>query len=345
LIPNSWKLKIGAVHELYTKIANISVQIQGLPGRMTGYWKHIIENGHKTGPYRTSIDAIKDYEKIIQDPLNNNVKLTIVDKSFVNTKNWNIKTIEQIKRKFDKNFKGYQLILFENITDTQIKEWCEYSNFPEFNCINTIEKIDKNLFIEKYGKYDMKIIVKKISNSDLESYDNLKLYINLNFTSNNDINHIAEPTKDWLKERIKQKTDKNAWVDRITKSWEKRNINDYNNTKNFILDKQMHLWSLAYDNEENLNMCLRYTTTNKLLPTESNDYIKHIPYKVEDNTVTYSKIKSELNIEKLPDNYYWKSLDGYLYLYKKDHSQLIHFSNIRLEESEDDTETNQNTFI
>lgn len=68
LIPNKWKLRIGATHELYTKIVDNNVQIQGLPGRMTGYWKSYIENGHKTGPYRTSIDAIKEYEITYNNP-------------------------------------------------------------------------------------------------------------------------------------------------------------------------------------------------------------------------------------------------------------------------------------
>lgn len=90
LIPNDWKLRIGAVHELHTKLVNINVQIQGLPGRMTGYWKDVIEKGHKTGPYRTSIQAIKDYEKIIKNPLNNDVKLNIDDDTFVKPKNFNI---------------------------------------------------------------------------------------------------------------------------------------------------------------------------------------------------------------------------------------------------------------
>jgi hypothetical protein len=68
LIPNSWKLRIGATHELYTKIVDYNVQIQGLPGRMTGYWRDIIEAGHKTGPHRTSLKAIEEYEKTYDDP-------------------------------------------------------------------------------------------------------------------------------------------------------------------------------------------------------------------------------------------------------------------------------------
>lgn len=72
LIPNKWKLRIGATHESYVKIRDNNVQIQGLPGRMTGYWREIVESGHKTGPYRTSIDAVIEYENAYLDPLGKN---------------------------------------------------------------------------------------------------------------------------------------------------------------------------------------------------------------------------------------------------------------------------------
>ena len=72
LIPNRWKLRIGATHELYTKVVDNNVQIQGLTGRMTGYWRGDIEGGHKTGPHRTSIKAIEEYEKTYLDPFGAN---------------------------------------------------------------------------------------------------------------------------------------------------------------------------------------------------------------------------------------------------------------------------------
>ncbi len=68
LIPNKWKLRIGATHELYTKKVDNNVQVQGLPGRMSGYWRSIIEGGHKTGPHRTSIKAIEEYEQAYEKP-------------------------------------------------------------------------------------------------------------------------------------------------------------------------------------------------------------------------------------------------------------------------------------
>jgi hypothetical protein len=72
LIPNKWKLRIGATHELYTSVPDYNVQIQGLPGRMSGYWRETIEAGHKTGPYRTSIAAVENYEAVYNDPFGRN---------------------------------------------------------------------------------------------------------------------------------------------------------------------------------------------------------------------------------------------------------------------------------
>jgi hypothetical protein len=72
LIPNKWKLRIGATHELYTSNPDYNVQIQGLPGRMSGYWRDAIEAGHKTGPYRTSIAAVENYEAVYNDPFGRN---------------------------------------------------------------------------------------------------------------------------------------------------------------------------------------------------------------------------------------------------------------------------------
>ena len=69
LIPNEWKMKIGATHERYVKKYDTNVQVQGLPGRMSGYWKDIIDDGHKTGPHRTSIKAINEYEEFYKNPL------------------------------------------------------------------------------------------------------------------------------------------------------------------------------------------------------------------------------------------------------------------------------------
>lgn len=75
LIPNQYKIRIGATHELYKPNDRVdyNTEIQAKPGRMSGYWRNIILNNegeiiHKTGPHRTSIAAIECYEKVYNDP-------------------------------------------------------------------------------------------------------------------------------------------------------------------------------------------------------------------------------------------------------------------------------------
>jgi hypothetical protein len=101
LIPNAWKMKIGATHERYVKKYDTNVQVQGLPGRMSGFWKETILNGHKTGPHRTSIDALNEYEKFYENPLGEIKYNTNKSKKlFLNPKNiQNLKHIEVVNKR------------------------------------------------------------------------------------------------------------------------------------------------------------------------------------------------------------------------------------------------------
>jgi hypothetical protein len=56
---------------------------------MTGYWRNILDAGHKTGPYRTSIQAVRDYEETYESPFGEN---------FYKTAGFN-KKMKKVKRK------------------------------------------------------------------------------------------------------------------------------------------------------------------------------------------------------------------------------------------------------
>lgn len=115
LIPNEWKKKIGATHERYTRKHDTNVQVQGLPGRMSGYWKQDILNGHKTGPHRTSIDAINEYEEFYKNPFGKiKYSTTGSKKLFVNPKN--IRNLEAIIP-IDVTYKRVPIIIPANETD------------------------------------------------------------------------------------------------------------------------------------------------------------------------------------------------------------------------------------
>lgn len=68
LIPNEWKKNIGSIMDRWTNKPDYNVLNQGLVRRMTGFWKKIIEDGHKMGIYRTNIASVLEYEKAYADP-------------------------------------------------------------------------------------------------------------------------------------------------------------------------------------------------------------------------------------------------------------------------------------
>ena len=119
LIPTTWKLKIGATHERYTKKHDTNVQIQGLPGRMTGHWRLDILNGHKTGPHRTSIAAMNEYEEFCKNPFGKIKYSTISKKIFLNPKN--IQNLEVIEADNEREAVGFRV--YDN--ETVVKDVCK----------------------------------------------------------------------------------------------------------------------------------------------------------------------------------------------------------------------------
>ena len=149
LIPNKWKIKIGAIHERYCNKVDTSVQVQGLVGRMTGYWKNIIfEQEHKTGPYRTSIKAIEQYEKFYSDPKNNQKYNTNGSKkTFVHPKNIsNLNEVEYVDENKNEDICKTIPILIDITSEeynTVIKKINNKYNTEKI--INIISKYDINL--------------------------------------------------------------------------------------------------------------------------------------------------------------------------------------------------------
>jgi hypothetical protein len=71
LIPNKWKIKLGAIMEYCGKgISYPDIQVQGLPGRLTGYWENnMLDISYKKPLIRTCIEDINKYEEWFNSPL------------------------------------------------------------------------------------------------------------------------------------------------------------------------------------------------------------------------------------------------------------------------------------
>jgi hypothetical protein len=216
LIKNEWKMKIGATHEMYTKNPDENVQVQGLPGRMSGYWRNklIDDNGSrtafKTGPYRTSIIAIESYEEFYKkistgeepeaqiDIQQNRLFLNPKNiKNLIETRNNKTKSEEELKKE-EEDKKTEQELQQAQEADKKAKKVekelkkaeKELKKESEDKCkripfvIDDLSEHDMNvLTINKKERKDY--LIKKINNENL-----------VNFMKTNDCIQFTHPKED-----------------------------------------------------------------------------------------------------------------------------------------------------
>ena len=121
--------------------------------------------------------------------------------------------------------------------------------------------------------------------------------------------------KQWLdKRRQYYDNNNNIWIDNMNGIWKKYYKNDYKKESKNSLSKDR--LRLCYDENNNLFLSFIYWDNKKDLPKHTNDYIKTNPYIEYNNIIKYSKIKNNEDINFL-NTYYFKTIDGWLYLYDK----------------------------
>jgi len=121
---------------------------------MSGYWKEDILNGHKTGPYRTSIDAINEYEEFYKNPFGKIKYNTCNKKLFVNPKC--IQNLEVINQDDIINANKRVPVIVNGLNKTDII----------FNKIKKEEKIEFILNLLNKPEYDR--LYKFIKNENVE---------------------------------------------------------------------------------------------------------------------------------------------------------------------------------
>ena len=246
------------------------------------------------------------------------------------------KNLKPIKH-YDSKNNGYKLIVIDDMNDHEIDEWCKETKLPDYICINEIKEMNIDDFIDKYKNYNPIIHFMPIKNNfkmnDLET-------IIRNYEEEHNIK-LGNITENWIKERQSKKIN-NIWFDNIRSVWKKYTKKDYENEIRAGLMKHNRLFNLCYDEvTDDLLLSIRYWNNIKILPKLTNDYIKKTPYIVDGNKVKYSILKEEYKQQNthgytnedgddfieddnmLPEKYYWKTPDGWLYLYDKYKPEII----------------------
>ena len=254
------------------------------------------------------------------------------------------KNLKPIKH-YDSKNNGYKLIVIDDMNDTEISEWCKDTKLVDYVCINEIQEMNIDEFIDKYG----------ISTIETQEYK-LENELSINFV-NNCIKHAEQKFKlnlnpikpDWFKDR-KEKIN-NYYCESVNgskvpiKLYQVKNnlIRFRNDGVNDIQRDGNRRVNIAYDDDNNAYICISVRNKNiKSLPKQTNNYIKKNPYIIIGDKVKYSVLKEEYKQQinthgytnedgddfieddnKFPEKYYWKTPDGWLYLYDKDKPEII----------------------
>ena len=239
------------------------------------------------------------------------------------------KNLKPIKH-YDSKNNGYKLIVIDDMNDTEISEWCKDTKLVDYICINEIQEINIDEFINKYGEYDGGIPLCIAKNSIID-FDRKKL--------NEFVVEKFPILKSFKLDRVVQIKSGSANSDRYNGI---QNANENNKPYNYyITTRKPNTYNiLVYDNYENIHITI--TTNKKTLPKQTNNYIKKTPYIVIGDKVKYSVLKEEYKQQinthgytnedgddfieddnKFPEKYYWKTPDGWLYLYDKDKPEII----------------------
>jgi hypothetical protein len=254
------------------------------------------------------------------------------------------KNLKPIKH-YDSKNNGYKLIVIDDMNDNEIYEWCKETNLHDYICINEIQEMNIDEFICKYGISTIETQEYKLENElsiDFVNYcikqaeQKFKLKLN--------------PIKpDWFKDR-KEKIN-NYYCESINGSKVQIKISDVKNNLirfrnedgvNDIQRDGNRRVNIAYDDDNNAYIYISVRNKNhKSLPKQTNNYIKKTPYIAIGDKIKYSILKEEYKQQnthgytnedgsdfieddnKFPEKYYWKTPDGWLYLYDKDKPEII----------------------
>ena len=256
------------------------------------------------------------------------------------------KNLKPIKHYDSKNY-GYKLIVIDDMNDTEIDEWCKETKLPNYICINNVEEMDINDFIDKYGNYKIKQEFRKLDNFTFEEIN--KIIDDISKKNNIKLGHI---TRKWFEVRQQQFNELGYYAESCRSTLQKIkkedlvNSNDvlrFNNGGEMNIHNGKRRIHTCYDENDDLYICISLVSDDKQIPKQTNDYIKKVPYIVDGDKVKYSIIKEEYKQQnnnthgytnedgddfieddnKLPEKYYWKTPDGWLYLYDKDKPEII----------------------
>jgi hypothetical protein len=245
--------------------------------------------------------------------------------------------IVKIEKKIEKENNGFKLIQIDGMNEKDIEKWCKENNLPEFECINEINEIkeeNKNDCTFNKTKVAGIPINIKLTNIDdiIKNFNNVKLSVNnISFFYSKIKNDIPDKFKEnnLKTKRMVNKFDKKYEIlniqEHINKQQPKKpdanckELNDYNL---IIITKDIEEFKCVKGDCFIIYYENNYETLDKSIGSNNPMYNKEEIFTTNNDIIKYSVLKNEYLENLIPDKYYWKTPDGWLYLHDKDKTEM-----------------------
>ena len=245
------------------------------------------------------------------------------------------KNLKPIKH-YDKKNNGYKLIVIDDMNNEEIDEWCKEANLPKYIYINDIKETNIDEFIDKYGQ---EWIINTFYNLTIDE-------LNEHFDKIGKTQHNPRKNEDGKQICCLANENLKVWnYNELFNKLKNYGNNSTHGIHNGLKSNKKYAtrsW-VGYDinNEIKYILKLAEKMTGKNLPFHTNNYIKKTPYIVNGDKVKYSVLKEEYKQQNthgytnedggdfieddntFPEKYYWKTPDGWLYLYDKNKPEII----------------------
>lgn len=242
----------------------------------------------------------------------------------------------KLHKHYDKKYNGYRIRTIDDMNDGEISEWCTETKLANYICINEIKEMNIDDFINKYGQ-----------EWNINTFYNLTIdELNKRFEKIGKNQHNPRKNEDGKHICCLANENLKVWgYDELYNKLKNYGNNSTHGIHNGLKSNKKYAsraW-VGYNKNGEVRYILKIAekTVIKSLPSHTNDYIKKTPYIVDGDKVKYSVLKEEYKRQNthgytneddddfieddntFPEKYYWKTPDGWLYLYDKGKPEII----------------------
>jgi hypothetical protein len=182
----------------------------------------------------------------------------------------------KIVKHFDQKKNGYKLFIVDDLTDFEIINICKEKQLPNYVCINDIQSMPMDEFIEKHGECKIEQVFCELPEFNIDEINEIIRQVSGEY--NKQLNPVD---KKWVEDRSTLFAKNGCILERVRGNLHKIKKIDLENSNDITRFGEINdgrRVNICYGEQDELYLCITFRTKEKMLPKETNDYINKTPF-------------------------------------------------------------------